>query len=251
MFRNADAQVKVYVDSLTVNYLEHGVMSEGRLVVVAKDTYDTLDIDGRNAVLNAVADDFTAEDVVVVRGDSTREIWRKRKDGTLSYLDEWNMDNPQLKKFVPLELDATGDRRLFWYAGGSLTSTKNMFELMASFRAGTFLYRDIIDLSLLANIGVSGTDRATNFNGDLGLMGRVYYPIRSMKAFPLAPYAGLGATMTYSPGFDVELVLYLGVSMYVGPGSIDVGVQYGLSSKFAATFGYTFRPNLNHWFKKK
>ena len=132
-----------------------------------------------------------------------------------------------------------------------MTVTEGIFNLLASFRAGTFLYRDIIDFSVLANMGISSNDTSTNFNGDLGLMGRVYYPIRSLKAFPMAPYAGIGTTMTYSPSFNLELVFYAGVSMYVGPGSIDVGVQYGLSSKFAATFGYTFRPNLNHWFKKK
>lgn len=251
IFLDADAQVKVYVDSMTVNYLDEGAMADDKLMVVAKEAYDTLGLDRKNDILDAVADDFPASEVVVVRRDYTREIWRKGPDGSLVYLDEWNMDNPRIKDFGPLQLDRSGNRRLFWYAGGSMTVTEGIFNLLASFRAGTFLYRDIIDFSVLANMGISSNDTSTNFNGDFGLMGRVYYPIRSLKAFPMAPYAGIGTTMTYSPSFNLELVFYAGVSMYVGPGSIDVGVQYGLSSKFAATFGYTFRPNLNHWFKKK
>lgn len=252
LIHDAGAQdVKVYVDSMTAEYVAAGAMMDGKLKVVAKEGYDTLGLDTRKVVLEAIADDFPTDDVVVLRYDSSREVWKRNPDGSLSYLDQWNMTDPQLKDFAALKLDRTGNRRLFWYAGGSMMSTDGLFSLLASFRAGTFLYRDIIDFSVLANMGISSTEDATSFNGDLGLMGRAYYPVRALESFPMAPYAGLGATMTYSPSFNIELVFYAGVSMYFGPGSIDVGLQYGLSSKFAATFGYTFRPDISSWFRKK
>ena len=65
IFLDADAQVKVYVDSMTVNYLDEGAMADDRLMVVAKEAYDTLGLDRKNDILDAVADDFPASEVVL------------------------------------------------------------------------------------------------------------------------------------------------------------------------------------------
>lgn len=134
---------------------------------------------------------------------------------------------------------------------GLINATKGAFSATINARAGTFLYKDIIDCSVLTDLGVSSGSGATSFNGDIGLMGRAYIPIRKSKKVPFAPYGGLGVNFNFAPTVYFELVLYTGISLYVGPGSIDVGVQYGLKSKFAATFGYTFRPVLKKALKKQ
>jgi hypothetical protein len=74
----------------------------------------------------------------------------------------------------------------------------------------------------------------------VGVDSRAYLPFR-IKDVNLAPYAGAGVSWSFAPESFFELRLLAGGCWFVGPGSFDIGLQYGTKSDFALTLGYTFR----------
>lgn len=57
----------------------------------------------------------------------------------------------------------------------------------------------------------------------------------------LAPYAGAGISWVFAPESFFELRVLAGGCWFVGPGSLDIGLQYGTESNLSLTLGYTFR----------
>lgn len=239
---------RIYADTAAVNYFQNGILQDGKLHLVPKKEFKKLSEEQKRQVLDVFVPDFGDKGFIVHDGN-LKELWMLDARGQLQLIDAWNMDNPELQRFMPITLERTGPSRLFWYAGGALNGTKGSFTGSVNLRAGTYLYKNLLDCSVLANIGVMSTDDSTDFTGDVGLMGRAYIPMKSEKT-PIAPYGGLGVTLNYTQETYVELVFYAGISIFVGPGSLDVGAQYGIKSKFALTLGYTFRPNIGGKNKK-
>lgn len=237
-----DGGVRIYTDTAAINYFKGGVMQNGKLHLTPEGPYNNLDKAQKREVLQVFVPEFGNKGFVVHAGN-LKELWMLDPQGRLQLVDTWNMDDPELQKFTPISLEKSGSSRLFWYAGGALNGTKGNFTGTINLRAGTYLYKNLIDCSVLANLGVLSSDASTDFTGDIGLMGRAYIPMKKQKT-PIAPYGGLGVTLNYTQETYVELVFYAGVSIFVGPGSLDVGAQYGIKSKFALTIGYTFRPRI-------
>ena len=76
-------------------------------------------------------------------------------------------------------------------------------------------------------------------------MSKVYFPVRK---YNISPYVGLGISyaVTYDENWTLttsswNIPLYLGISWYVGPGSLDLGFQ--ISDNTAFMVGYTFSPS--------
>ena len=88
--------------------------------------------------------------------------------------------------------------------------------------------------------GIGKSAIVQQFAGDVGFDSRAYLPFR-IKNVNLAPYAGAGVSYSFSPDSYFELRLLAGACWFVGPGSLDVGLQYGTKSDFSLTLGYTFR----------
>lgn len=238
--------VRIYSDTTLVKYFEGGAMQDGKLHLSSKEKYKDLSTNQKQSILKIIALDLGDEGIIVHNG-TVKELWMLNAQGDLQLIDTWDMDEPQLQEFMPLALEKSSPSRLFWYAGGAFNGTKGSFSGTVNLRAGTYLYKNLIDCSVTANLGAVSTDTSTDFTGDIGLMGRVYMPIKK-KGTPIAPYSGLGVSLNYMQETYVELVFYAGMSIFVGPGSLDIGAQYGIKSKFALTVGYTFRPN---WGGKK
>jgi outer membrane protein W len=95
---------------------------------------------------------------------------------------------------------------------------------------------------------MAGNDVNFTANAELGLLSKVYFPIRK---YNISPYVGAGISRVFtSSSMDIgdenvnskniywNKMLLIGISWYVGPGSWDFGTQLG--NNFNLTLGYTF-----------
>jgi hypothetical protein len=103
-----------------------------------------------------------------------------------------------------------------------------------------------LDWAFSSSLGVNFINDSETVNADVGLLSKVYFPIRR-KNLNISPYIGGGISRVYQyaevgDDFIMEnywnAMLLLGISWYVGPGSVDLGLQYGKT--VSVTLGYTF-----------
>ena len=92
------------------------------------------------------------------------------------------------------------------------------------------------------NGAVNASDNTTAVQ--LGIATKVYFPIKKLH---VSPYIGAGVSYSWNESYtdynsnevsDVSTPLYVGISWYIGRGSIDLGFQISKSTIF--TVGYTF-----------
>jgi hypothetical protein len=146
-----------------------------------------------------------------------------------------------MDRYLPLQLKRHGETRLFYYVGGMLSGGNSSTTYALNLRGGTFLYKNLLDASATLNLGRNKVDEGdSQFIGDVGLDSRVYLPFR-IENMNLAPYAGVGGSWSFAPDSYFELRLLAGGCWFIGPGSFDIGLQYGTESNLALTLGYTFR----------
>jgi hypothetical protein len=177
-----------------------------------------------------------------------REIWGKDATNTLILLDTIDLNHSDVRKVVK-ESQKLIKHPWFVYFGGQGNFNSETFNLMLSVRIGFFLLKDCWDLALSETFSASEIGTTS----ELGILSKVYYPIRKYK---ISPYIGAGLSFVYTgydngqEGLDFDYIedtywnstLLLGVNWYIAPGSLDIGIQYGKVSKFAITIGYTFFP---------
>jgi hypothetical protein len=185
-----------------------------------------------------------------------RELWKKDQfSNTVALLDSWDLNTLYTPKTTLKTLQKTDVHPWFFYFGLNSNFNEESLSIYLSSRLGFFLLKNRWDLALSYSAGLYGRyeDGAT-YNSDLGLMSKVYYPIRK---YNISPYAGLGISYLWSEYNDGsyesypattnwDVPVYLGVSWWVGSGSLDFGLQIGDNSVF--TVGYTF--SLSQWMRK-
>lgn len=226
-------------DPLVVRYLRGGFAKDNKLHLLTNADYDSLRVDKKRDVLRKVAQEFADYDINIYSGDQQRELWINTEDG-IKMIERWNNDSLQIESFLPLELNRQGKTKLFYYIGGQVNGSKDNTNYSLNLRAGSYLYKDLIDASVTLNLGGSKAGNENQFAGDLGLDSRVYLPFR-IKKLNLAPYAGAGISWSFAPSSYFEARFLAGGCWFVGPGSFDIGLQYGIESGFGVTLGYTFR----------
>lgn len=226
-----------------------GYVSDSTLFLYAREEYASLPLTRKRNIMHQFDTSLHLRKYMVYIGQQSRELWIKVK-GELVYLDGWNNDSLQIEEYKPLELKRDGNNTWFSYLGGSLSGNKASSEGTLSLRIGSFLYKDIIDASTSLNIGRIKSGEYSQWQLDIGLSSRFYKPL-NLNKIRIAPYAGLGISWNIKPVNFFELQLYAGGCMFVGPGSLDVGIQYGIQSKFSFNVGYTFRPGMLKTRKKK
>lgn len=236
-------------DPMVVRYLRGGFAKENKLYLVTNADYDSLNIIQKKDVLSKVAQEFADHDMTIYSGDQQRELWVNTSYG-IKMIERWNNDSLQIERYTPLELKRQGKTKVFYYIGGMLNGSKGYINYSLNLRAGTYLYKDLVDASFTMNLGGNTTDEESQFMGDLGIDSRVYLPFR-IKKVNLAPYAGAGISWSFAPESYFEARFLAGGCWFVGPGSFDVGLQYGIESGFGATLGYTFRIPYQKKHKKK
>lgn len=235
----AQTKSKSLSDPTVVRYLRGGYAKEGKLYLITNADYATLSDSQKQDVLNKIAQEFAGYDMTLYTGNQQRELWIA--DGNaIKCIDKWDNDSLRMEDYLPLELKRNGKTKVFYYIGGMLNGGNGNTNYSLNLRTGSYLYQNLIDASVTLNLGGSKVDGKSQFTGDVGLDSRVYLPFR-IKNINLAPYAGAGISWSFAPDSYFELRLLAGGCWFIGPGSLDFGLQYGTKSDFAFTLGYTFR----------
>lgn len=238
--KKEDPKYKSLSDPMVVRYLRGGFAKEKKLHLMTNSDYAALEDKQKREVLSKVAQEFAEYDMTLYTGGQGRELWIT--DGnSVKCLDKWNNDSLRIEDYLPLELKRNGKTKVFYYVGGVLNGGDGSTSYSLNLRAGSYLYKNLLDASATLNIGGNKIEDAESlFTGDVGVDSRAYLPFR-IKNVNLAPYAGAGVSWSFAPESFFELRLLAGGCWFVGAGSLDIGLQYGTKSDFAVTLGYTFR----------
>ena len=238
--KKEEPKYKSLSDPLVVQYIRGGFAREKKLHLVANTNYESLPPSQKQNVLNKVAQEFADYDMTIYTGGQQRELWLNSGNG-LKLIEQWNNDSLHIENYLPLELKRQGKTKVFYYVGGMLNGGNGSTSYSLNLRGGTYLYENLLDASVTLNIGGNKPEEGeSQFTGDVGVDSRAYLPFR-IKDVNLAPYAGAGVSWSFAPESFFELRLLAGGCWFVGPGSFDIGLQYGTKSDFALTLGYTFR----------
>ena len=238
--KKEEPKYKSLSDPLVVQYIRGGFAREKKLHLVANANYESLPTSQKQNVLNKVAQEFADYDMTIYTGGQQRELWLNSGNG-LKMIELWNNDSLKIEDYLPLELKRQGKTKVFYYLGGMLNGGNGSTSYSLNLRGGTYLYENLLDASVTLNLGGNKPEEGeSQFTGDVGVDSRAYLPFR-IKNVNLAPYAGVGVSWSFAPESFFELRLLAGGCWFVGPGSFDIGLQYGTKSDFALTLGYTFR----------
>lgn len=238
--KKEEPKYKSLSDPMVVRYLRGGFAKEKKLHLMTNSDYASLSDYQKREVLNKVAQEFAGYDMTLYIGGQGRELWIT--DGNnVKCLEKWNNDSLRIEDYLPLELKRSGKTKVFYYVGGMLNGGNGSTSYSLNLRGGSYLYENLLDASATLNLGGNKPEEGeSQFTGDIGIDSRAYLPFR-IKNVNLAPYAGAGISWSFAPESFFELRLLAGGCWFVGPGSLDIGLQYGTKSDFAFTLGYTFR----------
>lgn len=238
--KKEEPKYKSLNDPMVVRFLRGGFAKEKKLYLMTNSDYESLSTMQKQNVLDKVAQEFVGYDITVYGGGQQRELWLNSSNG-LKLIEQWNNDSLKIENYLPLELKRQGKTKVFYYVGGMLNGGNGSTSYSLNLRGGTYLYENLLDASVTLNLGGNKPKEGkSQFTGDVGVDSRAYLPFR-IKDVNLAPYAGAGISWSFAPESYFELRLLAGGCWFVGPGSFDIGLQYGTKSDFALTLGYTFR----------
>lgn len=238
--KKEEPKYKSLNDPMVVRYLRGGFAKNKKLHLVTNPDYNSLTNREKQDVLGKVAQEFTGYDLTIYSGDQQRELWLSNSYG-IKLIEQWNNDSLQIENYLPLELKRQGKTKVFYYVGGMMNGGNGSTSYSLNLRGGSYLYENLLDASVTLNLGGNKPEEGeSQFTGDVGVDSRAYLPFR-IKDVNLAPYAGAGVSWSFAPESFFELRLLAGGCWFVGPGSFDIGLQYGTKSDLALTLGYTFR----------
>jgi hypothetical protein len=230
-------------------YFESAKLKEdGSLELHAKDFFSAMDKNKKNAMLEIALKKWAGE-MIFIHSGYNREIWKRDVlTGQIVLIGQWDLNDAEIQKYIPKTLQTTRFHPFFFYVGGQTNFNSDYFSLLLSVRIGSFLYKDRWDVALSSSLSVTSNEANSSTNAELGLLSKVYFPIRK---YNISPYVGAGISRVFtssSMNFGDEYVdsedtlwnkmLLIGISWYVGPGSLDFGTQLG--NNFNLTLGYTF-----------
>lgn len=235
-----EPKYKSLSDPMVVRYLRGGFAKDKKLHLITNSDYGDLSEYQKQEVLGKVAQEFVGYDMTLYTSEQGRELWIANGNN-VKCLEKWNNDSLRIEDYLPLELKRSGKTKVFYYVGGMLNGGNGSTSYSLNLRGGTYLYENLLDASVTLNLGGNKPEEGeSQFTGDVGVDSRAYLPFR-IKNVNLAPYAGAGVSWSFAPESFFELRLLAGGCWFVGPGSLDIGLQYGTKSDFAVTLGYTFR----------
>ena len=238
--KKEEPKYKSLNDPMVVRYLRGGFAKEKKLHLMTNADYNELTTIQKQEVLNKVSQEFAGYDITIYGGGQQRELWLNSGNG-LKMIEQWNNDSLKIENYLPLELKRQGKTKVFYYVGGMLNGGNGSTSYSLNLRGGTYLYENLLDASVTLNLGGNKPEEGeSQFTGDVGVDSRAYLPFR-IKDVNLAPYAGAGISWSFAPESFFELRLLAGGCWFVGPGSFDIGLQYGTKSDFSLMLGYTFR----------
>jgi len=246
---NGDFQKESFLSQFGA-YFENAEMSESGVIrLQSKESFASLSSEKKSTIMELVlSKGYT---LASVSYGYKRELWQKAASGTAVEIDSWDLNTLYTPKTTLKTLEKTAIHPWFVSFGlnSNFTSDGNDIGLYLNARLGFFLLKNRWDLALSYSLGISGAGDNSNATSDLGLMSKVYFPI---KKYNISPYVGLGISYLWSDVSDgytdvytstSDIPILLGISWYVGPGSVDAGVQISENNNSVFTVGYTFSPS--------
>src|ERR1035437_2817176 len=238
-FQHSVAQGSMTIESFNRNvlpqYMDYFNRAEqttsGQLQLTATGKYNLSSFQEKNTILNGVVKNWH-ESLVLVHMNSKSELWgRNSETGNAQLLDSWDLSTPKNLKMSGSKIEGTSKHPWFFYLGGMtyIDSNKN-FDAALNAHVGFFLLLNRWDLAASYSEVVKGTTSSDVFSGQLslGLLSKVYFPIKEMNISPniggqidfnMTSNNSSATVTTFTPS------LLLGVSWYVGIGSLDLGFK--------------------------
>jgi hypothetical protein len=222
----------------TIYFAGADLTEKGLLGLAAVDRYIGLPANDKKAIMTNIAAAWR-EPLVLVRYGSKTELWGwNGVTGITELLDEWDQNLSYLAKMP----DMPPRLPWFFYVGDQFAITSSMVNFSFNTRVGSFLLDNKWDCAATFSfgfIGYSGSDNTSN-SWSFGIMGRRHFLIQNST---FSPNIGAQLMHTSSEGYSTNtLSLVLGISWFVGIGSIDFDLTIG--SEVTGMGGYTIAPNM-------
>jgi len=224
-------------------YFEKAQLSEsGNLQLFAGSQYTALNTSQQETIMQELFSVWKDSLIIVYHG-SIAEVWGWNSQSRIfSRIDQMN---PDIQSSPKDNVVIGRPRPFFLYFGGmiSLNEQKNL-NLAINTRAGFYLLQNRWDLALTLSAGRTGNiEFSSTGYANIGIASRVHFPIRKIGVIPhigfeLA-YSSFGQT---NSGFIPTVVL--GLSWFVGVGSINIGINVGETINGAG--GLTMFPNAKY-----
>lgn len=223
----------------------------GHLSLSANENYFLLAHAAKTEIMENITFSWQ-ESLVLVHHGSKNELWGRTPDtGKTNLVDTWDLNGPPP---LPTQISeqTTEPQRFakhpwFFYIGEQLMydSNQNM-NFSLNTRVGFFLLLNKWDLAATYSANFSGNEASDNITGRsaVGLMSKVYFPI---KKYNISPNLGGELSMVSisdsqnASSQSVSTSFLLGISWYVGLGSVDIGIRTG--DEVSTMVGFTFFPN--------
>jgi len=257
---NAQGSTKIesFNRDVLPHYQEYFSLAEqtenGQLKLTALDNYNGLTLMGKKLVMDRLVKNWQ-ETLVLIHFNTKSELWGwNYETGNALLIDTWDLNAVTYQKSSSAKLQRSALHPWFFYVGGMtyFDSNKNI-NLALNAHVGFFLLLNRWDLALSISEAMKGNASSASsdaFTGQLslGLMSKVYFPIKELKLSP-----NIGGELDLSSSIDTPAItfnpsLLVGISWYVGIGSLDVGFKIGNS--FTTMIGYTFVPQFSKDKKK-
>lgn len=205
--------------------------------ITAFDTYKNLEMSVKQKLIDKIAQ--TNQDLsIIVAFGIYRELWKWDNASKTAVLLDVFRTNENMSLSTSLKNNQKISKRpIFFHIGGmqNLDSNGNLNVYLNS-RIGSFLLYNKVDIALSFTYMLNGNIKSETMlkQSMLGVMSKYYYPIPKYK---ISPNAGLDISISGS-GTTPTLSLLLGISWYVGPGSLDLGFR--VQKNVTTMVGYTF-----------
>jgi hypothetical protein len=229
------------------NYFESDSTTKISVNLYAKPYYMSASWQSKSFVIDNIMS-MRNKKVAYVSYGHRREVWGKDATQTVRLLDTLDMSSSNLKEVVKESQKLIRHPWFFNFGGQGMFSSEYL-NLSSNARIGFFLLLDKWDLALSQGWSVSGNIEEEVISGFFtGLSSKYYFPMTISTTIGkqrISPYLGGGISYAYDDSMEewqIDLSALAGVSWALGPGSLDIGIQYGKVSKFALTAGYTFFP---------
>lgn len=209
-------------------------MMDSTLILVGKEKYAVADKAVQTEMIKYMLD-LSNTNRAIVEYDGKSWFWYFF-DGHL-YCNSWNTSYNLINDYNYAEVDRLGDDKWFFTVGGDM-SFSSVINIGISGRFGTYLWKRYLDAGLGLNCSYSNSSESDNWSLSMNITSRLYFT-RFFSNHSLAPFVGAGFGYVFSPSSDFDPLVTLGLNWYLPKGSIDVAIQYGKSSEFGLTAGYT------------
>lgn len=231
----------------------------GQLSLSANENYFLLAHAAKTEIMENITFSWQ-ESLVLVHHGSKNELWGRTLDtGKTNLVDTWDLNGPPPLPTQTLTQTAEPQKFVkhpwFFYIGEQMMfdSNQNM-NFSLNTRVGFFLLLNKWDLAATYSANFSGNEASDDITGRsaVGLMSKVYFPI---KKYNISPNVGGELSMVSisdsqnASTQSISKSVLLGISWFVGFGSVDIGIRTG--DEVSTMVGFTFFPSFQKLKSKK